>query len=225
MSLKVELKIKGLAPEALDQFEEAVRDRRGLNARIAVDAETFVKDAGREIAKGLHRTADTLGAVPTGHLAAAYAGIGSVYDAESARLLIPSATRLRAAFGPYVLTPKNGKRFLTIPAIAEAYGRRAGEFEDLFPIRTGPLKTPVLVRRVSGGKSYENRAAPGRRRKDGRRGQRLEVVYLLTPKAEIPENRELFPFEGLEREALRSAEAYIDEAAERLDAFLEQTLT
>ncbi len=217
MSLKVEIKTGGLTPQQLDALRAGLADARELNAHIATDAEQFVKTAGRRIAAdpANHRSASRLGADPTGHLAAAYEGIESVYDAESARLLVPSSTRLRAAFGSYVLTPQNGKRFLTLPAIAEAYGRRAGEFPDLFPIRTGPLKTPVLVRRVSGGKSYENRAAPGRRRKDGRRGQRLETVYVLTTKAEIDEDKGLIPFDELAEEAGDSAAEYIDSQIEK----------
>jgi hypothetical protein len=83
------------------------------DARIAGDAEIFLKKAGKQIAATQHRTANTLGATPTGHLGEAYEGIESSSGADKIELLIPGASRLRAAFGSYVVRPKNSK-YLTI---------------------------------------------------------------------------------------------------------------
>lgn len=60
-----------------------------------------------------------------------------------------------------IITPKNGPKFLTIPARGEAYGKRAREFKNLAFAMTG--QGPALV---------ESAATPvslGRKRKDGRR--------------------------------------------------------
>ena len=70
-----------------------------------------------------------------------------------ADVLVPGASRLRAAFGPYTLdTPTaTGKQAYTIPVSGDAYGHRAGEFTDLFPVRLGPQKTPFLARDLGRG--------------------------------------------------------------------------
>jgi len=193
MSLRVDIDMAGLSARELGTLSAALNDRVGLHAKIAGEAELFVKERGRVTSAGEHRSANRLGAQPTGHLAEAYEGIESVSTAESASLLVPGASRLRAAFGRYVITPKNGSKFLTIPVAREAYGKRAGEFTDLFFLRAGPRKTPLLARN---------------------RGQGFETMYFLTPKAEIPEDTNLIPFEDLAAEARDSAEAFIDEAIE-----------
>ncbi len=63
------------------------------------------------------------------------------------------------------ITPKNGKRFLTIPADPAAYGMRAGEMQDLKVARVmnpdGRLQW-ALVRRASSAISFVRR-----KRKDG----------------------------------------------------------
>ena len=191
MSLRVDIDTSGLDAGDLAVLEARMRDGAGLHARMAGDAEIFVKERGKVTAAGEHRSAQRLGAQPTGHLSAAYEGIEGVSTAESASLLVPGATRLRAAFGRYVITPKNGSKFLTIPVAREAYGKRAGEFDDLFFLRVGPRKTPILARD----------SGPG-----------LQTMYFLTPKAEIPEDKNLIPFDDLAEEARDSAEAFIDEA-------------
>lgn len=210
MSIQVTLAYEGID---LTELREALGDSTGLNARVAGDAEKFLKREGPRIAADKHRTADKLGANPTGHLTEAYEGIEGISDANSATLLIPSASRLRAAFGTYVLTPKNAK-FLTIPAHKDAYGKRAGEFDDLFFMRVGPRKTPVLARRVEGTEDRLLRARPYQRR-DNRRVAEAEILYVLARKAIIPEDPTLIPMDALSEEARDSAEAYLDELIER----------
>jgi hypothetical protein len=50
-----------------------------------------------------------------------------------------------------VLAPTGGRKFLTIPVHRQSYGKRAGEFDDLFvrKARNGKL---YLVRRTKGGR-------------------------------------------------------------------------
>ena len=159
--------------------------------------ERWLKDQGLTIAAGQHRSAGKLGASPTGHLEEAYAAITSVSDNTSALLLVPRASRLRAAFGPYTLTPVNGAHALTIPVNAEAYGHRAREFDDLKLILLGPKETkqPVLARKTG--------------------GETLEVMYVLVPEADIPEDPTLIPFEELAEVAMNSADIFIGEQIEK----------
>ena len=194
MSLRVTLDISSGLDEELQEIAAGLADAKPLHDRIAGDAEAWLKqDVGPRIAAGQHRTAQTLGASPTGHLVDAYQGIEGVSDSAGATLLIPGATRLRAAFGKYVLTPKNGSKFLTIPVARDAYGHRAREFDDLFPVRTGPRKTLTLSRP---------------------RGNGLEVMYVLVSTATIPEDTTLIPFPELEEKALLSAGDFLDDILE-----------
>lgn len=190
MSLTVTL--SGLSAADLAAFTGQVQNRAGMHARMAGDAEILIKRRGKATAATEHRTANALGATPTGHLADAYEGIEGESSADAAVLLVPGASRLRAAFGRYVLTPRNGSKYLTIPANAEAYGKRAREIGNLFPVRVGPRKTLTLSRQREGGG--------------------LEVMYVLVQRAEIPEDAGLIPFDDLAQEAADSAEAFIDES-------------
>ncbi len=64
-----------------------------------------------------------------------------------------------------VIKPKAGKKFLTIPAAPEAYGRRAGEFSSLefrYVLDDGGHLRPALVQRAHTPLKFINR-----RRKDG----------------------------------------------------------
>lgn len=190
MSLTVTL--SGLSAADLAAFTGQVQNRAAMHARMAGDAEIFIKQFGKVNAAGQHRTANTLGATPTGHLADAYEGIEGESSADAALLVVPGSSRLRAAFGRYVLTPKNGSKYLTIPANADAYGKRAGTIPDLFPVRVGPRKTLTLSRQREGGG--------------------LEVMYVLVQRAEIPEDATLIPFDNLAQRVANSVEDFIDES-------------
>lgn len=172
--------------EALGMRLESKED---IHAAIAIVTEAAIKKHGRENVPNNHRTANRLGASPTGHLARAYREIESRNDASSASLLIPRASRLRAAFGGWVQRPGPGKQFLTIPVAAEAYGKRAGEIPDLVFMRVGPKKTPILARpNADGG---------------------ITTYYFLAREVEIQEDPDLIPFEDLEQTARDGAELYI----------------
>jgi hypothetical protein len=192
MSIRVQLEVSGYTGAELAAAAGALADGAAMHNSIATNAEAFVKKYGVDVASKQHRTANRLGATPTGHLSQAYAGIESVSDASSAALLVPRASRLRAAFGQYVLTPGAGKTYLTIPVAAEAYGKRAGEFTDLEYMRVGPKKTPILARPNADG--------------------RITTLYVLVKNATIPEDQNLIPFPELEAEARDSVEEYIDKA-------------
>lgn len=210
MSLRITLDYQGVD---LSGLQDSLANSTELNARVAGDAERFMKREGPRLAAGKHRTAETLGATPTGHLGEAYEGIEGISDATAATLLVPAASRLRAAFGAYVLTPKKSE-FLTLPAHREAYGRRAREFDDLFPMRVGPKQTLVLARRVEGSRDESLRTRTNQRRQS-RRFTQAEIMYVLVTKANIPADETLIPFAELADEARDSAEAYLNEAIER----------
>lgn len=188
--VRVQIDDQATAP-MLMRLTSGLRNRGALHARIAVEAQRFLKDAGVRISKNQHRTAEMLGAKPTRHLEKAYAAIESESSEAAAVIRVPRASRLRAAFGDYVVRPGSGKRYLTIPVHKDAYGRRAGEFPDLFFVRVGPRQTPALARKVSTGEG-------------------MEVMFFLTKAAKIRHAPELIPFDLLGQQAADAVEAYVD---------------
>ncbi len=192
MTPSVKIILSGFDAAKLRPLRAAMESRADLHNRIATDAEIFVKEAGSATAATEHKISNRLGATPTGHLQDAYEQIQHQSTADEATLLVPRASRLRAAFGAYVLTPGQNRQFLTIPACAEAYGHRAGEFADLFCVRVGPQKTPVLARSTGPG--------------------RIQTMYVFVKQTSIPEDAGLIPFAGIQTKATESAGAFVDEA-------------
>jgi hypothetical protein len=209
--LKINIQLSTDISEELQEIAAGLRDKAPLHAHIAADAEAFVKKRGAATAATEHKTANRLGANPTGHLADAYQAIEGQSSATEAILLVPSGGRLAAAFGPVTIRPKSAK-FLTIPVARDSYGKRAGEFGDeLFFLRVGPKKQAVLARR------QERVETGGFNRTKGKRFDNtkpLEVLYILAKESNIPEDRNLIPFDDLEDAAVDSAEAYLDDILE-----------
>jgi hypothetical protein len=187
----ITLTIKTTGPDQAASAASKLRSPEGMHARMAGAAERFLKDFGRETSKTEHNTANRLGATPTGHLADAYERVESSSNATAASLWVPGASRLRAAFGAYTVTPTGGRKFLTIPVAAEAYGRRAKEFTGLRFMLVGPKKTPILGMPQGQG--------------------RMTTYYLLVKSATIPEDAGLIPFDDLGAEAAEAAKAYLME--------------
>jgi hypothetical protein len=185
--IQIEVRAAGSAA-AVRRLVERLEDRRGMHGRIAMEAEKFTKKFVSALPD--HATAQRLGAKPTGHLARAARGIESDATEQTARVRVPRASRLRAAFGTYVVRPGPGKKYLTIAQAAESYGRRAREIEGLVPMRVGPMRQLVLARKSEGGEG-------------------LTVLYRLVTEATIPEDRSLLPLDQLPEVARRVAAAYL----------------
>jgi hypothetical protein len=213
--MSMQIKVSVSNDVLLDELGNVLSDRRGLYARLAGDAEAFMRRVGPGIAAQNHRTADTLGARRTGHLENAYAAIEGDSDNDEARLWVPRASRLRAAFGAYRLTPVNGSRYLTLPVHPDAYGRRARELRDLFFMRVGPAGVPVLARRAEGRQQEGLKRRTYQRRKARARYTVAEILYVLATSVDIPAQPGLIPFDELTETIGISAEAYLDEAIER----------
>ncbi len=196
MSLQVTLEYAGNTGKELEALGVTWRDITRLHAHLAGAAESYVKTKGpgiAELAKN-HRVSTRLGAIPTGHLERAFAAIESSSNSGGASLFIPSASRLRAAFGEYDVVPVNSK-YLTIPANAAAYGHRAREFTDLVCVAVGPLKQLVLARPIA--------------------NHGLEIMYVLSAGETIPEDRSLFPFDELEEAMVLQAEYFYNQEIAR----------
>lgn len=184
----IEITVTTSGPDQAAIAAARLANPAALHTRMATAGERFLKQYGRATAQGEHDTANRLGARPTGHLEDAYSRVESAGDSSAARLFIPAASRLRAAFGAYTVRPGAGKKYLTIPVAAEAYGRRAGTVDGLIFMRVGPRKQPVL------GKPD---------------GDRITTYYLLVTEATIPEDPGLIPFADIYAEGTDAAEKYL----------------
>ena len=187
--MNITIDLSGLAAEELQGLRTRLANAPMIHAAMAGAAEVFVKDFGARTSQGEHATANRLGANPTGHLAKAYQDIEATSDRSAARLFVPRASRLRAAFGEYTVRPGAGKTYLTIPVAAEAYGKRAGEIDGLVFMRVGPRKTPILARPDADGG--------------------ITTFYYLSKESKIKEDAGLIPFDDMTSQSADAAELYV----------------
>lgn len=173
--MRMTIDITNEASAALLALSAELGDLTATNKRIAAAEENFFRDYLRSIASRRHATARRLGAQPTGFFERAAESPEGTADRTGATITVSPRSAFARAFGDVEIKPGPGKRYLTIPVAAAAYGRRAGEFGGgLVFIRTGPGKVPVLAK--AGGD-------------DGI----LQVMYLLVKKVTQKQQRELLP--------------------------------
>lgn len=187
------IEVSGLdrAEATLQAIRNALADRRPLHAEIAGNALSFTRDY--LISNTEHRTANRLGATPTNFRSRQAAALSAEADNEGAILRIPRSTGLGRAFADITIKPLGGKTFITIPATAETYGRRAGEWSkdtfDFAVISTHRGPTPVLVW-----------SAESDRHKKG------DVAFWLRRQVIQKQTRELLPpdeeYKGLARDTI-----------------------
>lgn len=137
--------------------------------QLAGEFEELTRSHIREAAKTRHTTAERLGAKPTNYLLNKAASVESV-GAPGKVLLTVAGDIFKRAFGP-VKVSAVAKKYLTIPITAAAYGRRAGEFDGLFLVRT--KKGNLLLAQ--------------------REGKTLKPFFLLKAQVTLPEDRGLLP--------------------------------
>lgn len=161
MSLAYQIDVSGddQVVKMLGRLRSSLVDKTELHKSIGTYAETLTRQHLTTLAQTRHKTADKLGATPSGHLERAAESVTSRGDDEAAfvNIISPGITR---AFGDVTINAKDGK-WLTIPAIAEAYNRRARTFNDLRVafFRKGRLalikaeQSSLADRKESGGRS------------------------------------------------------------------------
>jgi hypothetical protein len=131
MSLSFEVNVSGdeQVIKLLGRLRSSLTDKGALHQSIGTYAEQLTRQHLTVLAGTRHDTARRLGASPTGHLARAAETVTSrgTQDAAIVTVVSPGISR---AFGDLTITPRSSK-YLTIPAAAESYGRRARTFGDL----------------------------------------------------------------------------------------------
>lgn len=131
MSFAIQLVATETASPVLRGLIGALEDGTDLHRAIAAEAEVLTRDHIVEASRTRHKTAESLGAQPTGYLERAAEGVSSTGEKDAAIVILAGDVGgFARAFGDVTITPKKGK-FLTIPAKAAAYGKRAGEIDGL----------------------------------------------------------------------------------------------
>lgn len=202
-----------IAIETDDEITPALaRVRRGLSgagrprlhSMIGRRVVETVRNHLIKIAPQRHRTANSLGAQPTRHLERGLEGIRPALLQDEVQIFIP-IPGISRAFHDLTITPRAGSKYLTIPATAEAYGRRARSFRDLRVQvfrKKGGGQTLALVKaeqtdvrtRQRSGFLWDRVIA----RTVSRAGRRVNapVYYWLVEKVEQKQDRELMPSDG-----------------------------
>lgn len=171
--------------------------RKLLFDLVAVEAELLTRRHLRDMHRdpSRHKTANALGAEPSGHYLRAARAVTSGTDRKGAFVEIPSEFGLSRAFRDYEIKPVDAK-YLTIPANKESYARRAREFDDL-----------KVVKFASGTLALARRER-----------KKTVVMFWLVDRAEIKKDRTLLPSnKDFQESAEIGARRTIDELKRRKD--------
>ena len=137
MSLAYEIKITNEAGGFLAQLRAELADSTELNTVLSIAVAEEVRSYIRDQSQSRHATARRLNAQPTGHLTRVANAVESGATTDQAFILIPAWSGMSRAFREVKITPKNGKKWLTIPANQRSYGQTARDFDDLVFIPLG----------------------------------------------------------------------------------------
>jgi hypothetical protein len=193
LSLSVDV-VNRVSP-AIQAVTRELTDLRGLHNAMGYAARTLTRNHLIELAGSRHDTANRLGAKPSGHWAQAAEDTTFESDANSATVTI-AHPGIGRAMHDVTITPGSGKKFLTIPLIAQAYDLRAAAVwaaEELF----------IAKAKDQSGKDY---AVAGKRLSDGS----FQAWYLLVPSVHQAQDRSLLPSDTeYERAAVDGAIDYL----------------
>lgn len=188
-----------------------LEDPTQLNKHVAGEAEVLTANHLLGV-KSEHKTANRLGATPTYYFQNKSRAVESRYDAQGAEVVIPtgegalsnlsksaggaavgSREAFAPAFGPVNIVAINS-RYLTIPAVAITYGRRAGEFPLL---RFVPYASGAKALVMTTGKGAERKSVP---------------YYWLKEEVSLKEDKTILPTDAdYVAAAERGAESFMGE--------------
>lgn len=199
MSVRLTIDVRdAVVRERLDRFLAGLADRAGMHELIGARGSEITRSHLVAIAQTRHRSAERLGAAPSGHWAQAAEKTSFTADKEGATISInqPGISRVEHDI---TVTPGPGKKYLTIPAIAAAYNQRAYRMPDLI----------AIVRNIQGV-----RRAIALGKVSGKGKERVETVwYWLVKSATQKQDRSLLPSD---EEYRLSALAGVRDYADRL---------
>lgn len=170
--INVEIVVDDSTP-VLQELHKELTDLTPLNDYIGSAAADGTRMHIRSAAQTRHSSAEALGASPTGYLTKRAELVSYTASSTGVELAVTGAI-FRRVFGPVTIKPVAGK-MLTIPWRAEAYGRRAREFGDLF----------VYVSKRGKGLAFLAR----------QEGKTIQLYYLLKSMVVLPQDTGLLPTE------------------------------
>lgn len=170
--INVEVVVDDSTP-VLQELHRELADLTPLNDYIGSASAEGTRMHIRSAASTRHETSAALGASPTGYLTKRAELVSYTASSSGVELAITGAI-FRRVFGPVTIKPVAGK-MLTIPWRAEAYGRRAREFGELF----------VYVSRRGKGLAFLAK----------REGKTIQLYYLLKSMVVLPQDTGLLPTE------------------------------
>lgn len=183
MSFGIKIAVSDEATPYLKELERRLGSREDLHRVMATEAKPIFQD--HIIDNATHKWARELGGKPTGHREATARAITTESSSRQAVIMIPAASGMGRAFHDVTIVPGSGKKWITLPNTAAAYGRRASEFSDLQFVPLGDDLAALMARAKSNG-------------------QRI-VVFWLKKKIEQKQDRNLLPSDEILTEKLELA--------------------
>lgn len=178
MSIGLTIEVKSAELEAkLDRFFNALSRREELNRNLGRRGRELTRNHLTAIAQTRHATAQKLGASPSGHWGQAAEKTSFTADEAGATVTVKQQGIGRVAHDVDI-TPGAGKKYLTIPAIAEAYNQRAYR-----------LDLDVMIRRKDGAARAVALGKPSGKGKE----KTFTVWYWLVKSVHQKQDRTLLP--------------------------------
>jgi hypothetical protein len=169
--IALKLEFKGDSKFALLSEEMNFAEKLEFADQVAGGIEELTRSHIATAAASRHTTAERLGATPTNYLLNKAASVEAI-GAPGRVLLTVSGEIFKRTFQPVTVTAVNAK-MLTIPWSAESYGKRAGEFSNLF----------VYVSKKGDGQAFLAQ----------RDGKTMKFLFLLKRSVVLPQDRGLLP--------------------------------
>ena len=173
-AIALQLDFKGDSKLALLEEEMNFADKVEFADAAAANLEELTRAHIATASQTRHKTAEKLGANPTGYLLNKASSVEAI-GAPGRVLLSVSGEIFKRTFQPVKVSAVNAK-MLTIPVAAESYGKRAGEFSNLFVFKSKTGKqSSFLARKVDG---------------------KMQFLFLLKRSVVLPQDRGLLPSEA-----------------------------
>lgn len=150
--MKLQITVDDQVTPSLHRLQAGLISPRDLNELMATAVAEEIRVHMLDMGDYRHATASRLGAKPTGHFQKIAAAVESHANDSEAYITVPSWSGLSRAFRDVTIEPTSGKKWLTIPATAAAYGRRAGDFSDLKFVPLGKDLAALMTRAKSDAK-------------------------------------------------------------------------
>lgn len=211
--ISLEIRVRDVMGDRIESLVAGLKNRAPMHRYILAQALPLTRDWLLDLARTRHQTAQLLGASPTGHWAQAAEKTRGKATADSARVSVRQVGISRVE-RDIVIKPGPGKKFVTIAAIAQAYGQRAYRVPGLVAIVRGDHG---VLMKPGPGKShtYKSRIYSGPRRSRAAKvqgGPIGTVWYTLVKQVRQRRDRSLLPSDEAYRlAALKGLRLYVQQ--------------